>query len=405
MDRVILHCDCNAFYASVECLDRPELKEAPMAVGGSEELRHGIILAKNELAKAMGVKTAETIWKAKKKCPNLVVVAPHHDKYAEYSKILNSIYQRFTDLVEPFGIDESYLDVTASEKLFGSGREIADAIREAVKKETGLTVSVGVSFCKVFAKLGSDYKKPDATTVIERSLVEEIVYPLDVGELLFVGKKTREALASIGVRTIGSLAACDPDILVHLLGKAGKTLSDYARGLDDEPVASVSDSREAKTVGNGTTFPRDLTALDEVHSAIVALSEEVAQRLRAYNKKCRSVTLTVRNADFVTINRQTTLSAPTFLARDIAFEATEIFKRFVVQGTKVRMLTVTAGSLTDADSAEGQISLFDANSLVQKKREILECTMDEVNKKLGQSSIHYGSRRKNALSDGQENKL
>ena len=194
MDRTILHCDCNGFFASVECDINPALKNVPMAVGGSEENRHGIILAKNELAKGYGIKTAETIWKAKQKCPNLVIVEPHRERYHEYSKRVMDIYKRYTDLVEPFGIDEAWLDVTNSRRLFGDGKEIADTLRRIVREETGLTISAGVSFCKVFAKLGSDYKKPDATTVFDRGNWQEMIFPMDVGELLYVGKSAKRRL-------------------------------------------------------------------------------------------------------------------------------------------------------------------------------------------------------------------
>ena len=223
-DRVILHCDCNAFYASVECLLHPAYRDVPMAVCGDPENRHGIILAKNERAKRFGVQTAETIWQARRKCPDLVLAPPHRDQYAIYSKRVNAIYQRYTDLVEPFGIDESWLDVTGSQRLFGSGPEIADRLRAEVQRETGLTISVGVSFNKIFAKLGSDYKKPDATTVISRENYRDIVYPLSVSALLYVGKSARETLQNMRIRTIGDLAHADRKALVASLGKIGGEL-------------------------------------------------------------------------------------------------------------------------------------------------------------------------------------
>ena len=216
MDRTILHCDCNGFYASCECAKNPQLKNVPMAVGGSVEARHGIILAKNELAKKYNVKTAETIWQAKKKCPDLVIVSPHYELYEEYSKRVNDIYKEYTDLVEPFGIDESWLDVTGSRALFGDGEKIANILRERIKAELGITISVGVSFNKVFAKLGSDYKKPDATTIITRENFKEIIYPLPVTDLLFAGKKTAVQLEKLKIKTIGDLACTDKEKLVKL---------------------------------------------------------------------------------------------------------------------------------------------------------------------------------------------
>ena len=209
-DRAILHCDCNGFFASVETLLDPSLANVPMVVTGDPESRHGIILAKNEKAKKYGIRTAETIWQAKQKCPGLVCVLPHHEMYGQISKRVNEIYLDYTDLVDPFGIDESFLDVTGSLRLFGkTPKELADDVRERVKREIGITISVGVSFCRVFAKLGSDYKKPDATTVIDRSNYREIAYPLPVSDLLFAGRRSTEALAKMGILTIGDLARAD----------------------------------------------------------------------------------------------------------------------------------------------------------------------------------------------------
>ena len=219
MDRIILHCDLNCFYASVELLSHPDLRDVPMAVCGDPQSRHGIILAKNEPAKKFGVQTAETIWQAKKKCPDLVLLPPHHDLYREYSRKVNAIYDEYTDLVEPFGIDESWLDVTNTLHLFGGdAKALADTLRERMKRELGLTLSVGVSFNKVFAKLGSDYKKPDATTVISRENWKELVWPLPVGDLLYVGGAARKLLKQYGITTISQLAACKPEMLETLMG-------------------------------------------------------------------------------------------------------------------------------------------------------------------------------------------
>ena len=239
MDRIILHCDLNCFYASVELLSHPDLRDVPVAVCGDPSSRHGIILAKNEPAKQFGVKTAETIWQAKKKCPDLVLLPPHHDLYREYSKKVNAIYDEYTDLVEPFGIDESWLDVTHSLHLFGGdAKALADTLRQRMKRELGLTLSVGISFNKVFAKLGSDYKKPDATTLISRENWKEIVWPLPVGDLLYVGGAARKLLKQYGVETIGQLAGCKQDMLEALMGKMGVQLYEFANGLDDVPPES-----------------------------------------------------------------------------------------------------------------------------------------------------------------------
>ena len=280
-DRVILHCDLNCFFASVELLSHPDLRDIPTAVCGDPASRHGIILAKNEPAKRLGIQTAETIWQAKKKCPGLVLLPPHHGLYREYSRRVNAIYEQYTDLVEPFGIDESWLDITGSMHLFGGDpKAIANTLRRRLRQELGLTISVGVSFNKVFAKLGSDYKKPDATTVISRENWQDIVWPLPVGDLLFVGRAAGRVLHQYGVETIGQLAACSPQMLETLLGKLGLQLHEYANGLDGSPVRPAGQQEPVKSVGNGTTFPKNLTRWEEVQRGLAVLSDSVAMRLR-----------------------------------------------------------------------------------------------------------------------------
>lgn len=274
MDRVIFHCDLNSFYASVELLSHPELRHLPVAVCGDPESRHGIILAKNEPAKRFGVKTAETIWQARKKCPDLVLLPAHHDRYREYSRRVNELYQEYTDLVEPFGIDESWLDVTGTLHLFGGeAAALADRLRERMRGELGLTISVGVSFNKVFAKLGSDYKKPDATTCITPENFRDIVWPLPVTDLLFVGRAAGRTLEKFGVRTIGELARFDREALYQLLGRPGAQLHDYANGLDRAPVAPAGEHVPPKSVGNGLTFPKNLQGREEIASGIAMLSD------------------------------------------------------------------------------------------------------------------------------------
>lgn len=395
-DRVILHCDCNSFFASVEMVRDPSLRDVPMAVCGDPENRHGIILAKNELAKAAGVVTAETIWKAQKKCPGLRLVMPHHDEYATYSERVNAIYARYTDMVEPFGIDESWLDVTGSQKLFGTGREIADRLRREVKAETGLSISVGVSFNKVFAKLGSDYKKPDATTEITRENMCRIVYPLPVDTLLYVGGAVRKGLEAMMIRTIGDLAAADRAVLRATFGKAGEMLSIYARGEDTEPVRRIDDEREIKSVGNGMTFRYDLTSEQEMYTAICMLSDSVAARLRKRGLFCRTVQLTVKTPSFQTYNRQQPLSAATALSREIAGAAMDLLRKSEFKNTAVRMLTVTAANLTDEETAT-QTCLFeeDTENMAHEKLLRLENAMDGIRGKYGRGSIGMGSLIKN----------
>lgn len=304
MDRVILHIDMNNFYASVETLYDPSLRDVPMAVGGDRERRHGIVLAKNMLAKAKGVKTAEALWEAERKCPGIRFVPPHFDRYAKYSRLAKSIYAQYTDMVESFGLDECWLDVTGSTRLFGSGREIAEEIRLRIREELGLTVSVGVSFNKIFAKLGSDYRKPDAVTEITRENFREIVWPLDAGALLFVGKSTQAALRKYGMRTIGDVAQADRRLLRRLLGKNGEQLNIYANGEDMAPVARIGEAEELKSVSNSTTAIHDLRDDGEIRAELYMLSESVAHRLREKGLSGYNVQLSVRKYNLETYQRQ-----------------------------------------------------------------------------------------------------
>ena len=389
-DRVILHCDMNGFFASVELLSHPELRDRPMAVCGSPDKRHGIILAKNELAKKAGVVTAETVWQALKKCPDLQFVPPHMSKYKHYSRLINEIYQRFTDMVEPFSIDESWLDVTASRSLFGSGKEIADTIRETVKSELGLTLSAGVSFNKIFAKMGSEYKKPDATTLITRENYRQLLWPLPARDMFFVGKVTAQKLSAAGINTIGDIALANPDALEHMLGKQGRQLWEYTNGLDNSPVARASESEKIKSVGNGVTFSRDLLTEDDLITAVTSLSDTVAGRLRKYGMKACGVKVDIKDPYFKVISRQKQLFSPTNLAFDLSRAALEIIHASWKTGSPIRMLTITGINLTD-EIFDEQLSLFSGDSKSRRKGEQVERTMDEVRKKYGSSSIGFAA--------------
>lgn len=397
-DRWILHCDCNSFYASVELLDHPELRAKPVAVCGDPDSRHGIILAKNDPAKATGIQTGETVWQARRKCPELILLGSHRKQYQKYCTIINKIYCDYTDRVEPFSIDESWLDVTGSWQLFAqSPRQLADLIRQRVKTETGLTISVGVSFNKVFAKMGSDYKKPDATTLITRLNYQQLLWPLPVRDLLFVGKNAAERLSSAGIRTIGDLAAADPDCLRDMLGRQGTQLSVYARGEDSAPVRRWGDADPVKSVGSGMTFKRDLTSPQDVDSAIMALCDQVAGRLRAQKMWAGGVQLTIRDTQFQSITRQCKLESSTHLASELAAVCRRLFR--ANWSTKpVRMLTVTAQHLTDAPGPVQQ-SFFEDRA-PDEKREKLEKSLDVIRKKYGQTSIGSGSIVKNDLGLG-----
>lgn len=390
MDRTILHCDLNGFYASVECLFRPELRDVPMAVCGNPENRHGIILAKNERAKKFGVATAETIWQAKRKCPGLVLVPPHHDKYYEFSKRVNELYETYSDMVEPFGIDESWIDVTGSLHLFGSGREIADRIREEVKGRLGLTVSVGVSFNKVFAKLGSDYKKPDATTVISRENFKEIIHPLPVSDLLYVGRAAAEAFAKLGIATIGQLAAYDRQLIAATLGKLGETEHDYANGIDDSPVGFANAAQDAKSVGNGMTFRRDLVGLEDISAGVAALADSVAARLRRAGLKCNTVQVLILDPKFKAITRQKRLLKPTYLYKEIRDTAIGIIHSAWDLSAPIRMLTITGMNLVPEHETE-QLSFFgEEDDAKRKKIEKIERVVDSLRNRFGKDAISMG---------------
>jgi len=384
MERTILHCDCNGFYASCECVLNPQLKNVPMAVGGNEESRHGIILAKNELAKKYNIKTAETIWQAKRKCPDLVIVPPHHDLYEEYSKRVNDIYKEYTDLVEPFGIDESWLDVTGSQALFGDGKTIADTLRRRIKEELGITISVGVSFNKVFAKLGSDYKKPDATTVITRENYKKIVYPLPVSDLLFAGKKTAIQLEKLKIKTIGDLASADREKIIKLLGKNGEMLITYARGEDQSPVMPHTDERELKSVGNGITFSHDLLGEEQIKQGIHLLTESVSTRMKRHNLKCTTVRIQIKGSDFKTVSRQRAIEIPTNLEKTLRDISYELLCEIWDINKPIRALTVTGANLV-YESVGKQLNLFGEEN--DEKRESLEDTIINLRKKYGFNSV------------------
>ena len=393
--RTILHCDCNSFFASVELSRMPEYRELPVAVCGDERERRGIVLAKNDHAKRYGIQTAETVFSAKKKCPNLIIIPPHDEEYERYSRAVLEILYSYTDLVEPFGIDESWLDVTASEKLFGSGEKIANDIRERVKRELGITVSVGVSFNKVFAKLGSDYKKPDAVTVISPENFKSIVYPLPASSLLFVGRQTEEVLTSLGIRTIGELAEATEGILQMRLGKIGPMLRRYARGEDDSPV--VAEAENSKSISNGFTFPKNLVGFHECRQGIEFLTESIGTKLRRDGLKCTEVRLGIKDELLRTVGRQMKISPPTDINREISAYAYRLLTGMWTEAKPVRALTVSVGGLVHARDVSEQMSFFeDVKKTNERKKEShREVAIDAIRERYGNASIMTAS----AISD------
>ena len=385
-DRVILHSDLNNFFASVETALNPELKGKAVAVCGSVEERHGIVLAKSELAKKAGVKTAMTIHEAKKLCPELITVKSHHDLYEQYSLKVRKIYERFTDRIENFGIDESWLDVTHS-KIFGTGEQIANKIRAAVKSELGLTCSVGVSFNKVFAKLGSDMKKPDATTVIDKTNYVKTVWRLPVSDLLYVGKSTALKLNRYNIYTIGDLANSSREFLHSKIGKWGEALWMYASGLDDTPVKRIDEDDDVKSIGNSVTTYRDLENLTDVKMVLTYLCESVSERLIRYGVgKATTVTLSVRDEKLMWLTRQCKLQFPSVLSTDFFNAALDLFIKNYRWHSFVRSIGVAVSDFL----SEGEQLTLGQNVKEYEKRVELEKRVNSIRKKYGSDSVRKG---------------
>lgn len=387
-ERLILYSDLNNFFASVEIALDPTLAGKPLIVCGDPKERHGIVLAKNEEAKKYGIKTAETVYSALKKCPDVQMVGSHFHEYKKYSQRVVEIYGRYTDCIEECSIDECALDVTESTMLFGDGETIAQRIRKEVKEELGLTVSIGVSFNKVFAKLASELKKPDAVTVVSRENYKEKVWRLPVTELLFVGKSTAESLYGLGIRTIGDLANADERLLEQKLGKRGRQLWIFARGEDKEPVKALKAKEDLKSIGNSTTLPKDIYDREEVKRWFYALSESVAARLRAADVgRANTVHIVVRNERLQDSTCQTKVP-PTALCGDIAKAAYNLYCKHFPIGTRVRMLGVTVSGF---DYHVEQITLDDVTGeRGYEKKERAESAIAKLREKYGYATVQRG---------------
>ena len=403
MKRIIFHIDQNCYFASVEMISRPELRNVPMAVAGDAKVRHGIILAKNEPAKKYGIKTAEAIWQAQAKCPDLVLVDAHHEKYEYYSKKLREMYSEYTDRVEPFGLDECWLDMTGIVSDYEEAEEIALEIRNRVKEEFKLTCSVGISFNKVFAKLGSDYKKPDATTVFSDTNWKEKIWPLPVSDLLFVGKHTADKLSKINVKTIGDLAAADGEFISRYLGKAGVVLWEYANGMDNAPVAESGYKRIPKSVGNSTTTAEDMTSDREIERTLHMLSESVAGRLRKHGLKGTVVQITVRDRDLGIYEKQGILYRATDDAKDIYKAANDLFKGSYDWNKGVRSIGVRCTKLVRSDSGE-QLSLF-TEAQRSERDDRLNKAIDDLNRRYGTSVIKSAAEAESASKENKADKI
>lgn len=387
-ERTILHSDANCFYASVEHLHHPELSGKPIAVGGDPEARHGIVLTADYIAKKYGVKTGMALWQAKQLCPEITFVPPRMDLYLRFSKMANEIYSEYTDLREPYGIDESWLDVTSSVSIKGDGDKIARKISERMKFELGITVSIGISFNKIFAKLGSDYKKPDAITTMYKDEFKQKAWNLPASDLLYVGRSTNAKLKRIGIKTIGDVARTDKEILHSIFGKMGYVLWSFANGYDDSPVKKENTLAPVKSIGNSTTTPRDLECDEDVRLTIFILAESVAARLREHGFKCRVVEISIRDNELYSFTRQKKIDHATNITGEIAEYAYGLFKENYDWRKNIRSVGVRGADLVTADYME-QLDLFHSEELREKQMKA-DSAVDDIRRRFGFYSVQRG---------------
>lgn len=387
-NRVILHSDINSCYASIEHLHHPELSGKPLAVGGDPEKRHGIVLTADYMAKKRGVKTGMALWQAKQVCPEITFISPRMDLYLRFSRMAHEICGEYTDLQEPYGIDESWLDVTNSCSLKGDGYQIAQEISNRMKKELGITVSVGVSFNKIFAKLGSDYKKPDAITTMYESEFRMKAWELPVSDLLYVGRSTNKKLESLGIRTIGGLAQMDEKILQSRLGKMGAVLWAFANGYDDSPVKRENTSAPIKSIGNSTTTPKELETDEDVKIMLYILSESVAVRLRENGFRCRTVEISIRDNELYSFTRQCKLDNASNITGEIASMAYRLFKANYRWDKPIRSVRVRGADLVNDNYME-QLDLF-CDFQMREKQMKMDVAVDDIRRRFGFYSIQRG---------------
>lgn len=390
--RVILHSDCNSFYASVECLHNPEIRNKPVAVAGDAENRHGIILAKNEIAKKFNVKTGEPIWQAKNKCPELVTVGARFHLYKRFSKMAKAIYADYSDRVENFGLDEAWIDVTGN-PYHRSGMDIAREISDRIKYELGITVSIGVSYNKIFAKFGSDYKKPDAITEITPENFKDIVWKQPAGALLYVGNATNRKLKAMGIYTIGDIATADPVLLRNNLGKWGDLIYSFSNGYDTSPVMPIDESSQVKSIGNSTTTPRDLINNEDVKSVMFVLCDSVCRRLREQGFSAKTVCINVRSSNLFSYTHQTKLNEHTNVTKFIREKAMKLFIESYDWRNPIRSIGISVTDLVPENTSR-QISIFE-DEKIKIKQEILDKTLDKLKIRFGYNCVRNG----NLLSD------
>ena len=403
MSRTILHSDCNCFYASVELLHHPELRGRPVAVCGNPDARHGIILTADYTAKRYGVKTGMALWQARQLCPDLIFLPARMDLYLRFSRMAQEIYSEYTDKVEPFGIDESWLDVTESVSVKGDGYSIAKEINNRMKKELGITVSIGVSFNKVFAKLGSDYKKPDAITTMGKDEYRTKAWPLPVSDLLYVGRATDRKLRTMGVKTIGDLALMDEGILTKKFGKVGNIIHAFANGYDTSPVKIENTSAPIKSVGNSTTTPKDMRTDEDVKIVLYILAESVAARLRENGFRCKTVEISIRDKELFHFSKQTKLKNASNITGEIAEAAYMLYKKSYSLpaneyelksfGTEfyqkpLRSIGIIGSDLV-TDFYWEQMDIF-MDPKLREKRMKMDVAVDNIRKRFGFYSIQRG---------------
>ncbi len=388
MERSILHSDMNCFYASVEMLHHPELGEKPLAVGGDPEARHGIVLTANYPAKRRGVKTGMALWQARQACPEVIFVPPRMDLYLRFSRLAHEIYADYTDLQEAFGIDESWLDVSACIDSVRDPLTIAQEISERIKHELGLTVSIGVSWNKIFAKFGSDYRKPDAITQITRDNYKKIVWSAPAADLLYVGRATKRKLAAIGINTIGDIATCNPKILCAHFGKIGYILHTFANGRDETPVCPENTVSPIKSIGNSTTTPRDLVNNDDVRMVIYLLAESVASRLRDQHFAGSLIGISVRDNGLFSFTRQKKIPMPTNISDEIARYAMQLFAANYQWEKPIRSVGVRVGDLV-ADEYWYQTDLF-VDPKMREKQLKVDVAVDSLRRRFGHDIILRG---------------
>lgn len=386
MSRIIIHSDLNNFFASVECLKKPWLKSAPMAVAGDAEARHGIILAKNAIAASYGVKTAEPIWKAKRKCPQLITVPPHYDDYIIISREVRRIYEEYSNRIESFGIDECWIDISDIARDFSEGERIADEIREKISSRINITASCGVSFNKTFAKLGSDMKKPNATTVITDLDFREKIWEIPADRLLYVGRSTSSALINANIHTIGDIAQTDVKSLEMLFGKNGRALWLNANGKDDSPVINSTSSSTLKSVSNSVTLPHDISTDEDARIVLLSLSEKVSARMRRLGARCNTVQLHLRDSQLHSYDRQTRLEVPDRTV-DSIFRAVYALYLSNANGMHIRSLGVCGCDLVYDDEAQLMITADSGRSC---RLEQIDTIADSIRQKYGRSALTRG---------------